>query len=131
VPLDAPIETKDGAVQRDIEDAGLDPLQRLIAAESRQTLDEAIEELPAGHRAVFVLRDVEKLSTEETAKVLGITVPAVKSRLHRTRLALKEKLLRAAGREAGTYGPGRDPAREKGEEIESNPGPGASNQRRG
>jgi RNA polymerase sigma-70 factor (ECF subfamily) len=99
VPLDQPIETRDGTVQRDIEDTGLDPLERLIASESKQVLDDAIADLPAGHRAVFVLRDVEKLSTEDTARVLGITIPAVKSRLHRTRLTLKEMLLRAAANE--------------------------------
>jgi RNA polymerase sigma-70 factor (ECF subfamily) len=96
VPLDQPIETRDGVVQRDIEDSGLDPLEKMIAAESKAVLDEAVADLPAGHRAVFVLRDVEKLSTEDTAKVLGITVPAVKSRLHRTRLMLKEELVRSA-----------------------------------
>lgn len=96
VPLDSPIQTKDGVVQREIEDMGLDPLERLIAAESKQVLDRAVAGLPAGHRAVFVLRDMEKLSTEDTARVLGISVPAVKSRLHRTRLMLKEKLIRAA-----------------------------------
>jgi RNA polymerase sigma-70 factor (ECF subfamily) len=96
VPLDQPLETGDGVVQRDIEDSGLDPLEKMIAAESRAVLDEAVADLPAGHRAVFVLRDVEKLSTEDTAKVLGITVPAVKSRLHRTRLMLKEQLVRSA-----------------------------------
>ena len=96
VPLDQPIETGDGVVQREIEDGGLDPLDSLIAAESRQILDAAVTDLPAGHRAVFILRDVEKLSTEDTARVLGITVPAVKSRLHRTRLMLKERLIRAA-----------------------------------
>jgi RNA polymerase sigma-70 factor (ECF subfamily) len=96
VPLDQPIETGDGVVQREIEDGGPDPLDSLIAAESRQILDAAVADLPAGHRAVFILRDVEKLSTEDTARVLGITVPAVKSRLHRTRLMLKERLIRAA-----------------------------------
>lgn len=96
VPLDQPIQTGDGVLQRDIEDGGLDPLEKLIAAESKQILDAAIADLPAGHRAVFVLRDIEKLSTEEAARVLGITVPAVKSKLHRTRIMLKEKLVRAA-----------------------------------
>jgi RNA polymerase sigma-70 factor (ECF subfamily) len=112
VPLDQPIETRDGVVQRDIEDSGMDPLEKLIAAESREILDEAVADLPAGHRAVFVLRDVEKLSTEDTARVLGITVPAVKSRLHRTRLMLKERLIRAAAAKGlsipldeGTRGP--------------------------
>ena len=96
VPIDQPIETRDGAVQREIEDSGMDPLEEMIAAESRAVLETAVQDLPPGHRAVFVLRDVEKLSTEDTARVLGITVPAVKSRLHRTRLMLKEQLIRSA-----------------------------------
>jgi RNA polymerase sigma-70 factor (ECF subfamily) len=112
VPLDQPIETRDGVVQRDIEDLGLDPLERMIAAESKAVLDRAIADLPAGHRAVFVLRDVEKLSTEDTARVLGITIPAVKSRLHRTRLMLKERLIRAAAaREMKNGGAAETPGR--------------------
>lgn len=60
--------------------------------ETRKVLDNAIKSLPEMYRAVFVLRDVEGLSSVETAKVLGITVGAVKSRLHRARLYLREKL---------------------------------------
>jgi RNA polymerase sigma-70 factor (ECF subfamily) len=93
VSLDEPVSTDEGTVQREIEDEVLDPLEALIESESMEVLDEAIDELPSGYRAVFVLRHVEGLSTEETAKILRISVPAVKSRLHRTRLALKEKLL--------------------------------------
>jgi len=120
VPLDQPIETGDGIVQREIEDGGPDPLDNLIAAESKQILDASIADLPAGHRAVFILRDVEKLSTEDTARVLGITVPAVKSRLHRTRLMLKERLIRAAAArgvslpDAGEAPAGKGRKRKKG-----------------
>ena len=49
---------------------------------------------------VFVLRDVEGLSTEETAETLGLSVPAVKSRLLRARLQLRERLTRYFGRRA-------------------------------
>jgi RNA polymerase sigma-70 factor (ECF subfamily) len=104
VSIDAPVEAGDGVVYREIRDGGSDPLEKLIACESGEVLTRAISELSAEHRALFILRDVEKLSTEETARVLGLTVPAVKSRLHRTRLALRESLLRAAG---GAYAPGR------------------------
>ncbi|HEU4949444.1 MAG TPA: sigma factor-like helix-turn-helix DNA-binding protein, partial [Candidatus Deferrimicrobiaceae bacterium] len=52
------------------------------------------EELSEKYRVVFVLSDVEGLSNEETAKILGLTVPAVKSRLHRARLYLREQLSR-------------------------------------
>ena len=93
VSLDEPVATEEGSVQRDIEDDTPDPLQMLIETESLETLDEAIADLPPRHRAVFVLRHVEELSTEETARILKITVPAVKSRLHRTRMELKEKLI--------------------------------------
>jgi RNA polymerase sigma-70 factor (ECF subfamily) len=93
VSLDQPVSTEEGSVQRDIEDSRLDPLESLIKTESREVLGRAIADLPGGHRAVFVLRHVEGLSTEETASILRISVPAVKSRLHRARLELKEKLL--------------------------------------
>lgn len=93
VSLDERVATDEGTVQREIEDETLDPLAELIESESMGVLDEAIDELPRNYRAVFVLRHVEGLSTEETAKIVGISVPAVKSRLHRTRILLREKLL--------------------------------------
>ncbi len=133
VPLDQPIETRDGSVQRDIEDGGLDPLDSLIAAESKEILDAAIAGLPAGHRAVFILRDAEKLSTEDTARVLGITVPAVKSRLHRTRLMLKERLIRAAAARGASLPDGGEAPVRKGrrrKKSETSPGGIASKARR-
>ena len=93
VSLDEPLVTEEGAVQREIEDETIGPLEELIESESMEVLDAAIEELPKAYRAVFVLRHVEGLSTEETARIVGISVPAVKSRLHRTRLLLREKLI--------------------------------------
>jgi len=60
--------------------------------ELRAILDSAIEKLPADYRIVFMLRDVEGLSTEETAKMVDLTVPAVKSRLHRARSFLRDEL---------------------------------------
>ncbi len=93
VSLDEPVATDEGSIQREIEDEALGPLEELIESESMEVLDEAINELPKAYRVVFVLRHVEGLSTEETAKIVGISVPAVKSRLHRTRLLLREKLL--------------------------------------
>ena len=53
-----------------------------------------MDSLKPDFRTVFVLRDIEELSTEETAETLGISIPAVKSRLLRARLALREKLTR-------------------------------------
>jgi RNA polymerase sigma-70 factor (ECF subfamily) len=62
--------------------------------ELRRILDQAIEGLKPIFRTVFVLRDVEDLSTEETAEALGLSIAAVKSRLLRARLQLREKLTR-------------------------------------
>lgn len=60
--------------------------------ELKNILDEAINKLSPEYRVVFLLRDVEGLSTEETAKVTELTVPAVKSRLHRARAFLRNEL---------------------------------------
>ncbi len=60
--------------------------------ELRTVLDEAINKLHPDYRIVFLLRDVEGLSTEETGKVMDLSVPAVKSRLHRARLFLRNEL---------------------------------------
>lgn len=60
--------------------------------ELKNILDEAISKLSPDYRVVFMLRDVEGLSTEETAKITELTVPAVKSRLHRARAFLRNEL---------------------------------------
>lgn len=60
--------------------------------ELKVMLDEAIQKLPPDYRVVFLLRDVEGLSTEETGKVTNLSVPAVKSRLHRARAFLRNEL---------------------------------------
>ena len=60
--------------------------------ELKEHLDKAIEKLPAEYRIVFMLRDVEGFSTEETAKMVELSVPAVKSRLHRARSFLRNEL---------------------------------------
>jgi RNA polymerase sigma-70 factor (ECF subfamily) len=68
------------------------PDAELLRSELRATLHCAVAELPETYRAVVLLRDLEELSTEETAQVLDITADAVKTRLHRGRLALRQKL---------------------------------------
>ncbi len=60
--------------------------------ELKDILDEAIQNLPADYRVVFLLRDVEGLSTEETGKITDLSIPAVKSRLHRARAFLRNEL---------------------------------------
>jgi len=68
------------------------PDAEYATTEARAELNRAMSELPEKLRAVFVLRDLEELSTEETAQVLGISSEAVKTRLHRARLQLRERL---------------------------------------
>ena len=94
VPLDEPVDTGEETVNREIAVWEDNPEQRYSREEIQQILDNAVEELKPDFRAVFVLRDIEELSTEETAAALGISIPAVKSRLLRARLALREKLTR-------------------------------------
>jgi len=62
--------------------------------ELRDVLEQALNILPPEYRAIFVLRDVDGLSNQDVSSILGITVPAVKSRLHRSRLMLRRRLQR-------------------------------------
>jgi len=68
------------------------PLDSVMTNELQKQLDSAILSLPVDYRVVFVLRDIEGLPAAETAKILNLTVPAVKSRLHRARKELREQL---------------------------------------
>ena len=78
------------------------PEADLLSQETRAILERAIDELPALYRTVLVLRDVEGLSSEGVAEIVGESVPAVKSRLHRARMVLREALTRHLGpRQAG------------------------------
>ncbi len=92
--LDEPVEGDEDLMPRELADWGPSPEQRFAQTEMHEILSEVIDKLEPDFRVVFVLRDVEELSTEETAKVLGISVPAVKSRLLRARLKLRDKLNR-------------------------------------
>lgn len=60
--------------------------------ELKEVLDDAIQKLPQDYKIVFLLRDIEQLSTEETGKVMDLSIPAVKSRLHRARAFLRNEL---------------------------------------
>lgn len=68
------------------------PEALLMTSETVALLDRAVQEIPTSLRSVFVLRDIEELSTRETAEILGLSEGAVKVRLHRARLALREIL---------------------------------------
>jgi RNA polymerase sigma-70 factor, ECF subfamily len=92
--LDDTIETENDLLPREVEDWGPSPEQRFAQDELGRILSTVIGELDPGFRLVFQLRDVENLSTEETAELLGLSVPAVKSRLLRARLKLRQRLNR-------------------------------------
>lgn len=68
------------------------PYKNTENKELREILDKAIQKLSPDYRIVFLLRDVEGLSTEDTAEAAGISVPAVKSRLHRARAFLRKEI---------------------------------------
>ncbi len=92
VSLDQDVQTEEDSMPREVADWSPNPEQQYTQAELRDILSKTIQGLPAGFRMVFVLRDVEGLSTEETADALGLSIPAVKSRLLRARLQLRERL---------------------------------------
>lgn len=68
------------------------PAEQLLSQETQRAMNEAIEALPAEFRQVFVLRDIEELSNSEVADILDLSVAAVKSRLHRARLKVRNRL---------------------------------------
>jgi RNA polymerase sigma-70 factor (ECF subfamily) len=68
------------------------PIDSLMNKELQSLLDKAIKKLPVDYRIVFILRDVEGQSAEEVSKILKLSVPAVKSRLRRARVFLREQL---------------------------------------
>lgn len=70
----------------------VDPLAMLARDQIRRLLERAIDDLPEGFRLVFVLRDIEECSVEETADALGIRAETVKTRLHRARRLLRASL---------------------------------------
>jgi RNA polymerase sigma-70 factor (ECF subfamily) len=94
VSLDEDVETEDGSIPREVADWSPNPEQLYGTSELGDILKKTIQGLSPGFRTVFVLRDVEGLSTEETAEMLNLSVPAVKSRLLRARLQLRERLSR-------------------------------------
>jgi RNA polymerase sigma-70 factor, ECF subfamily len=92
VSLDEDVKTDEDSIPREVADWSPNPEQQYNQAELKQILSKTINGLPPSFRTVFVLRDVEGLSTEETAEALNLSIPAVKSRLLRARLQLRERL---------------------------------------
>lgn len=68
------------------------PDKALLSKEAMEIIEKAVDELPEPYRVVVHLRDIEGLSNEEVSVLLGLSVPALKSRLHRARLYLRDKL---------------------------------------
>jgi len=94
VSLDEEVDTGEDTMPREVEDWGPSPEERYKQSELGGILTSTIAELEPPFRIVFQLRDIEELSTEETAEALGLSIPAVKSRLLRARLKLRQKLNR-------------------------------------
>jgi RNA polymerase sigma-70 factor (ECF subfamily) len=92
VSLDEGIDTGEDTVAREIAAWDENPEQQYSREELGEILDQAVQSLAPPYRTVFVLRDIDELSTEETAEALDLSVPAVKSRLLRARLQLRDKL---------------------------------------
>jgi RNA polymerase sigma-70 factor (ECF subfamily) len=92
VSLDQEVQTDEDTMPREVADWAPNPEQQYNQAELKDILGRTIQGLPPSFRTVFVLRDVEGLSTEETAEALNLSIPAVKSRLLRARLQLRERL---------------------------------------
>jgi RNA polymerase sigma-70 factor (ECF subfamily) len=92
ISLDEPVEGEESLIPRELQDWGPSPEQRFEQTELNSILERVIAKLEPIYRSVFVLRDVGDVSTEETAQILGISIPAVKSRLLRARLKLRELL---------------------------------------
>lgn len=86
-------EQNDNNRSYEISDQYYSPDENLISSQHRNILDKAINELPEEYRVVFQLRDIEGLSNNEVADILGLSLPAVKSRILRARNQLRKKLL--------------------------------------
>jgi RNA polymerase sigma-70 factor (ECF subfamily) len=99
--LDESQESEDGTyIPLEIESWGEDPEKACLNSDLRQILSEVIQKLEPKPRTIFTLRDIEKFSIEETARLLGLTIPVVKTRLLRSRLKLREELTKYFGKDA-------------------------------
>jgi RNA polymerase sigma-70 factor, ECF subfamily len=93
------LENEDGLIDdRNIVDWKFSPDKLTENSELKDVLDNAIQKLPHEYRVVFLLRDVEGLSTQETSEIVNLSVPAIKSRLHRARAFLRNELNNTLGK---------------------------------
>ena len=103
VSLDESAETDESSSRLDVEDQGLNPEQLYAQKERERILSEAMKELTPGMRKAIELRELGERSTEETARIMGISAGAVKTRLFHGRRKLRERLKHFVG-SAWTYG---------------------------
>ncbi len=108
VSLDESAETEESSSRLDVEDRGLNPEQLYAQKERQRILSEAMKELTPGMRKAIELRELGERSTEETARIMGISAAAVKARVFHGRRKLRERLKHFVG-SAWTYG--RDASR--------------------
>jgi RNA polymerase sigma-70 factor (ECF subfamily) len=102
-------EPLDHATQERTAEPAATPEQMLLGREARETVAAALDQLEPEAREVVVLRDIEGLTAAEVAQVTGTSVAAVKSRLHRARAALRERLLAVVGGEPALPAPASCP----------------------
>jgi RNA polymerase sigma-70 factor (ECF subfamily) len=93
ISLDEPQILEEGdLLPRQLGDWSVEPSRQALTGELREVMEGAVKDLPPTLRAAFVLRDIQGLNTQETAEALDISQSAVKVRLHRARLQLRERL---------------------------------------
>ena len=102
--LETPETSEDGRFTHEIARWDETPADIMLDRELRAHIEKAIGKLPDDYRIVFTLRDMEGKSTEETARIVGITTEAAKSRLRRARAFLREELTPYMARPAGRKG---------------------------
>ena len=110
VSLEQPRDLEESQVTLQLADWGRGPIEETLNDELRGALSAAVESLPDDLAQVFLLREVEGMSNAEAAEILELSVPAVKSRLHRARMALRDYLNRFFADRSGRERSGSDAA---------------------
>lgn len=93
LPLDRPIQLKEGTVKQQIRDESQSPEKKLLFKEKQQLLHEVIESLPERYSRPIILRHSEERSYEEISQILNIPIGTVKARIFRAREMIKKKML--------------------------------------
>lgn len=102
IEAEGPAFTEEGDHAREVAEWALSPEETLLRQEALRVLQQGIERLPELYRAVYVLAEIEGLPHQEIAAILDVTVGTVKTRLHRARLFLRERLADYFGERKGT-----------------------------